>query len=239
MRSNTLAFCLMTAFAGSLVSAQEAASHQPVSQGGHGSVIWTNVLKQYTQRFGLYFTLEQDDFYDQSRGVYVDAPPEPKTADEVLDLLRKWLPDCTVMRDALIPNLVHIRDKPPEKADKIILDEKVSLTFNGTSKDLFLRLNQMTHGSLIVGGGGGGSGGVRIYDVRLPTRVDVKDGTYRDILDLAILYGDWPILWTARYYQRSGKGAQITPGVGGRAAALTQPAATPASMPAPSPGTQP
>ena len=80
--------------------------------------------------------------------ILVVPPREVKSADEFIDLLRNWLPTADVTRDDSIAGLVHVREKSLDVKGKTILDDKVSLTFDGPVGDLFPELKRMSNGAL-------------------------------------------------------------------------------------------
>ncbi len=229
MRRITLVCYFALFFAASLALAQEAASHQSLTSTGQRRVTLTNMLVKYGRLFGLYFTIEEDAAYAQGSGAFVDSPDAPKSAEEFLDLLRKWRPDCTVTPDSLIPALVHIREKSLDKLGKLGLDEKTSLTFHGSLADLFAQIDKATKGSLQERRGGVASGVVHTYNRQLPAIVDAKNVTYRDILDLGIPYDDGRIVWTASTQDSI---TYFKPGFRGSQAVATQPASHSSTQPA-------
>ncbi len=210
MRKSALAFL----FAGMLLCPRAYSDDNPATQAstkpGPGMAEWRDLLQQYGTIYSLYFTVEGDQF-EIGPGTapthfmvpyFVKPPTEFKDRDDFLSHLRQWLPEADVQIDDTVPSVVHIREKALAKRGPLVLDEKITLTFDGSVADLLAELVKQSNGSLLENRGG--AGGVVPYDQRVHTAVTAKDVTYRTLLSQAIPPNNNRIIWTADVIKRDG-----------------------------------
>jgi len=155
-------------------------------------------LNQYGQSLSVYFTIEYQGYPDGLKLPMIDRSVGPTapvtTSDELVALVRKWLPDADVFVDDSIKDVIHIREKVLEKDASYVMDRRVSLQFKGTIGALLTNISTEQGGTFVRDTSQPTNSPP--FDPSVPAQVDQKDTPLRNALSGAIPQGTNHILWT-------------------------------------------
>jgi hypothetical protein len=175
-------------------------------------VYWQSLLQEYGERFSLYFTIERDASESMPpaskisplRTRFVEVPLEPlENASAFLDLLRKWIPEAEVSMDAGTPEYVHIREKSLIQKTPLVMDQKITLKYEGTARGLVAEVSKLSDGRIALNDAIGLT--ERFPDLTVKASVDVKDVNIREVLSKGIPRTTNRIAWEANLFIQDNK----------------------------------
>ena len=176
-----------------------------MTTGAAEKVYYKEYLADVCEELDCYYTVEQREGTRERLSPLENAeflPESVATIDALVEKLRRDLPEVTVRRSTVRPQVIHLIETDLLEAGGYGMEQTVTLQYTGTPHGLTDTLGERLTG---IGRRSWGSFPIAVVDGVTEISVDVKDQPVRDVLTEAVpLKGYSRPMWDARTIRRDG-----------------------------------
>jgi len=175
------------------------------TQQGNG-IGWELYLSELPEELHCYFTIErmgtmpgEKVHRDPFHRVALTPDRNIKTAEALVEQLRRETKGIVVMQNTKNPAVIHLIEEPLLKIEGYVMDKKVHVTYSGPIDKLALELGKHVPG---IGPRRGFAIGETRQDSRTQVKVDAENQTVREVLTGCVPLRDYSrVLWDAETWK--------------------------------------
>jgi hypothetical protein len=155
-------------------------------------VRWLDESERLASHLDVQLSVEFDELLNKPGSSFmsplnyqrIPGGDEPADVDAFVKVLEKWLPKAAIVKDSKIPRCIHVVEGTLNKIPNYVMNQKMSINFEGTFAALVEKLQKQSGGNLMLSLQGTTPG--TTLDYNFVVKVNVTDAEFREIISAAI-----------------------------------------------------